>query len=230
MLSVQLQYLFNVPNNFWIGCACVVAGMAGTVIIRTVHCFTAADDRLGADSALLRKGLRVLKLCECMLLCVGFALLPRVSTPLSSGSYLSATAVNESWWVVFQVVAIALGVAAAFVFDSNPVFRLFVCATLPLVAALNMVSEIDFANEIACIDAGICAESSTPELWLKALAFRDLASIVLTLSNAMLALWLTVHFGFFRNRHYLPRKEHREFAPLSVDEEEEGLALDSSRF
>ncbi len=59
----------------------------------------------------------------------------------------------------------------------------------PLMAAIDLVSEIDFAAQIDCIDAGLCLhlDSDETRAWLKFFAFRDLFAVVVLVSERYLS-------------------------------------------
>lgn len=108
--------------------------------------------------------------------------------------------------------------SAAHLFDAHAAFRYICVCALPLLAACDMVSEIDFATQISCINAGLCLKEPSDDYIF--FVWRDIVSCTINLITAMLAVWLLVLFGLCSNMVYMPRREHRR---LTMDLDKQNI-------
>lgn len=214
MLSVMMLALFDAPNDFWLGLSSIVGTLVGIVLVRLVY-VGAKHEREGASefARVVERGARLLKALTAVMAVVAVPLLWRFGTPVD-GEFFAAEAVNRRWWAVWRVVVAVLLGGSTTLFESHPLVRLTVLMFMPFIAATDMLSEIQFASEIACIDDGVCAAADSYRNDLENFAVRDLVSTFLCLAISVVALWLTSFFGFCANHVSYARKEHIEFRLL----------------
>lgn len=128
----------------------------------------------------------------------------------SKQSFWSLDSINKSWWVVIRMLSTAMNVLIAQVFDSNPILRWFSLLTLPMIYALELLSEASFHSTTKCVDDGICimsdAEYSSYYLWL----WRDLIGAATIQMLFIFSCWLVALTGVWKNTLFIPREEHRK--------------------
>lgn len=133
------------------------------------------------------------------------------------GSFFDSASLNKSWWCAVRVIIASVYVASVFMFDAHAFFRIYIVLSLPLFTTICMMSQIDFAKEVACVEKGVCAESETgSRRSLVGLAFVDLATIFCLVFGSVLSLWLAARFGFRANNISFQRQEHRELRALTA--------------
>jgi len=115
---------------------------------------------------------------------------------------------NKEYWNVCRIVVAAIIPICAGVFHTNPFFRFYCSFAFPLLALVDMLSEVDLMGYIHCVDSGACVNASSRDasyLWL----WRDLVGITINICGTALAWFCWGYCGFCSNEIYLPPYEHR---------------------
>jgi len=206
--------LYSASNDMFI---------AGSLLIATCLCFftirflyhigdsrhNAIKEYYTSGTQVAVEGLKVFKLLCFIILLVSAILSFRVNTYLSVNDFWTISALSRSYWCIIRMGVSFIVSLSAYLFDANPFCRLLCTSFMACLSLVDFASELDFANQIYCMDQGICSYDDSNHYRYRLYAFRDLASAILNLAGAGLACWLTGLFGPCSNDIYLPHREHR---------------------
>lgn len=203
----------TVPNELWIASAALVAATVLLTTIRIVH-WRAVPTGKHETAAHVQavQGLKYLRFWGCVSAFVSLFLSIMFTTKVPHGNF-DRDAFNKGVWAAVRMVfTIVIGLAA-YLFDASPKLRQFCCLVTPLLVVLDMVSQMDFAQDVYCLVEDYCVPShSLSESTLTGLVFRDLIAMVTDITVMTLSFWLIAYHGVTANRVYMPRKEHRELS------------------
>jgi len=96
---------------------------------------------------------------------------------------------------VCRIVVAAIIPICAGVFHTNPFFRFYCSFAFPLLALVDMLSEVDLMGYIHCVDSGACVNASSRDasyLWL----WRDLVGITINICGTALAWYVKGMTGY----------------------------------
>ncbi len=109
---------------------------------------------------------------------------------------------------IFRVVVAVLTPFTSGLFHTHCFFRFYSSFAFPALALVDMLSQIDLAGYIYCIEEGTCASISTHSIYLW--MWRDMASIAINIFATTVSWFAWGQFGFCFNEIYMPRWEHRK--------------------
>lgn len=203
----------NVPNQIFLCGAVGISFFFSVGFIRLFYYVAnlRSTDPRRSDVLIADYGWTLLKVLSILHLIVALGLTLRVAVPFGDGeNVLGLTAISKSAWALARMGVVLFVVATIYIFDAHPGPRIFVVAMLPLMAICDMASEITFAVEAFCIEHQSCVSTYNELLLIYFFAWRDLGSVTIEMAMFMIAIWLSVFYGFCSNTMYIPMKEHRD--------------------
>jgi hypothetical protein len=211
-IPIYNNMTFYAVNNDYIIGGCYLLGLFfGLTIIRLVYLRSDKPSNYTKDVHLPVIGLNAYKLVSTLMLLVMCLLGSRVGyayNPINQ-SFWDFRSINKSWWAAMRIILAAMNTLIAQVYDANPLLRFFSLITLPCLAILDTVSEVDFHFDINCVQKNICNSDSTMYYYTYLWCWRDIVSTVVVLANVVLAYWLIGLTGLTQNSLWIPRSEHR---------------------
>lgn len=154
------------------------------------------------------RGMKLLKFLTAFTAMVLLTLLAKVTVP-ETDVFFSSRAMMDGYWSIVRVSSGFFIFSACMMFDASPFFRILAIIGLPLMAAMDMVSQRAYVREINCMERKICTWSDDTLWWDNFWAIRDTVSCFCVLVLVAMCFWLGALFGYYENEIYMPRKEHR---------------------
>jgi hypothetical protein len=222
----------DAPNEIYLWSSGMIAALLCTVIMRLVYLLAdgparprdTADAKDWWDWVLIKlipvreyqstqtniasRGLRCLKVTAMLAFLQSIPMLTNYyGEPVTS--LLDYASVNSGDWVLARFLLVAMTCACAYMFQDQSFFRIFSSLNFCFLGGVSLVSQIQMAFGIHCLETGACESEGVALDYLYFLAWMDLLGAVIMLTGAGLAMWLTGLFGACGNNLFLPRGEHR---------------------
>lgn len=152
LLAAPSLLLYRVPNDIFIASAVCLGFYIAIVALRLVY-MSAENPRMWhhEETARAAWSIPVLRVTAILALICALFLIGRVDISLTRWMFNPMSLNKGSWNIIRVMVSLVLPICAALI-NTNPVFRIFSAFAFPALGMMDLLSQVDIAGQIYCID------------------------------------------------------------------------------
>lgn len=158
LFSASYPYILihSIPNDIYLGTACVLGLFIASVSLRFAYNF-ADNPRLWnkVETARAMYGLYIARAVSFLSLIAALFLMGRLQYPMER-DWWHAQSFNKGNWNIYRLVAAVVLPLTTALFHTHCFFRFYSSFCFAGLALLDMLSQLDLAGLVHCVDVGAC--------------------------------------------------------------------------